>query len=182
MINENITVRQFLELSIFYDLKTFQSMIIESGKPESVGGHKLPENLDSISYGQRLDLMEMKTDEDAIFMPCEILFKMTRHQILSESIYKIAALSKWVVSELNRMTERENRTLKYNPEPEELRAGINRVNFGAFGLIDTIVKTRPVYTHEDVLSLSCSKIYAMQLIDYQNRMFEKRLRKEYSKK
>lgn len=181
MINKNTTVRQFLALSIYYDLTPYQSAIIERGKPDSIAGYKLPETLDSITYGQRLDLQEMKTETDMLFTPCEVLFKMTKQDVLSVPIFDIAALSKWVVSELNRMTERENKTLHYMPSPEEVKAGINTLRFGAFGVIDSIVKTRPVYKHEEVLGLSCAKVYAMQLIDHKQTMYEKKLREQFSK-
>jgi len=182
MINNKTTVRQFLSLSIYYDLVPYQSEIISRGKPEFIAGHKVPDTLDSIEYGQRLDLQDMKTDGDMIFMPCEILFKMNKSDILSLTIFEVSALAKWVVSELNRMTEREMVSFYYKPDPEEIKAGINNLGLGAFGIIDNIVKSRPVYTHEDVLSLSCYKVYAMQLIDFKNRMYEKKLRAEYSKK
>lgn len=182
MINEKTTVRQYLGLTLFYDLKPFENEIIESERPDFINGNKVPDSLDSITYSQRIDLQDIKSESDMLFKPCEILFNLPKNEILSLSVQQVVGLSLWVVKELNRMSKREENTLNYKPEPEELRAGISDLKFGAFGIIDSIVKSRPVYTHEEVLQLSCAKVYAMQLIDHKQRMFEKRLRKEYSKK
>ena len=158
-----------------------QAEILQAKRPDSILTHAVPESLDSITYSQRLDLQDIKTESDMLFKPCEILFSMTKNDVLSVSVFSIIGLSMWVIKELNRMSDRERTTLEYKPEPEELKAGINELRFGAFGIIDSIVRTRPVYTHEAVLQLSCAKVYAMQLIDHKQRMYEKRLRKEYSK-
>ena len=56
------------------------------------------------------------------------------------------------------------------------------MNHGVFGIIDTIARRCPQYTHEDILNLSDQKVFMMLKIDIDNANYSKRLRKVMTEK
>ena len=45
LINDNTTVRQFIELSLFYDLSEYAYMLRQAPRPDVLGGVEVPESL-----------------------------------------------------------------------------------------------------------------------------------------
>lgn len=60
---------------------------------------------------------------------------------------------------------------------EELAAGIDRLNFGAFGIVDWYAKRMGIIDHEEVFATPWARIFQCMKIDHENNEFEKRYRK-----
>ena len=60
---------------------------------------------------------------------------------------------------------------------EEVNAGIDRLDFGTFGIVDWYAKRMGIVDHEDVFKTPWVRVYQCLKIDHENMEFEKRYRK-----
>lgn len=134
-----------------------------------------------ITYGQRIDLSEIKTWNDLLFVPSKVLKGMDDDRILQMSFIETYNFGMSVVRELERMTVRDENTFKYAPTAEEVKAGFYGINHGVFGVVDRIAQRLSI-PHEAVFDLPEKRIYAMMKIDYDNGMYQRRLNQIISEK
>ena len=174
IFKKRTNVRQFIEQSIYFDMEEELNIIKGHKLPERICGFELPKTLDLITFGMRLDLSEIKTDEDFYFNPLMLLGNLKKNEILLCNAYDVIGFSLFVSQELIRFNERDSK-LKYKFDKEEERAGIHTLNHGIFGTIDMIAKRMNI-THDEVLELSQQKVYMMLKIDIDNANYQKRLR------
>ena len=172
---ESTTIKQLLEIINYYDLNDAIREVSKRTIPSQIGNFLVPQSLDYITFGMRLDLQELNTDEEFLFKPLELLAKVTNLEILKFNAWDVIRFNSFVISELNRFTKRDEQTLKYKFDKEEIKAGINKVNHGVFGLLDVIAKRMGI-THDQVLELGQSKVYMMLKIDIDNANYQKNLR------
>ena len=69
--------------------------------------------------------------------------------------------------------------IKIKPENEEIRAGITRLNFGIFGMIDWYALRMGITDHEEVMNVPWGRIYKCMEIDNKTMEFRKNLNKIY---
>ena len=172
--NLNMTVKEFIELALYYDPEPF----LNECKALELPGQWL-QNLNEITYGNRIDLSEINT-ENIISLPLKVLHNLT--DIGNLKAAEVIRFSFMVAEGLNELNQRDEKYLAYDPEEIEIKAGIKKMNHGVFGVIDTIAKRCPQYTHEDILNLSQQKVFMMLKIDIDNANFAKRLRKLMTEK
>lgn len=133
-----------------------------------------------ITYGQRIDLSEIKTLQDLLFIPQKVLYNLTEDQVMYKSLLEVYNFGKSVYLELERLTIRDQKSFKYEPTSEEIKAGYNQVNHGVFGIVDTIARRMGIQ-HDDVFLLPEKRVFAMLKIDFDNMMYQKKLNKIISK-
>lgn len=133
-----------------------------------------PVEIPEITYGQRIDLSEIKTWEDLLFLPLKVLKGMDNAQVMQMPFIDVYNFGMSVVRELERMTVRDENTFKYEPTTEEVKAGFYNINHGVFGVVDRIAQRLSI-SHEAVFNLPEKRIYAMMKVDYDNSMFQRRL-------
>lgn len=175
-----MSVFRFLNLAVCYDMAEFIEQCKETQLPERIGKKLLPKDLNEITYGQRIDLSEIDGN-NFILHPLKVICEMSERDILRQNIAEVIRFSFMVVQELERLNKRDERFLKYDPEPEEVKAGVNKMDNGLFGIIDTIARRMNI-THDEVLALSQQKVFMMLKIDLDNYNYSKRLRKAYQDK
>ncbi|MFZ4741405.1 MAG: hypothetical protein ACOYLE_09620 [Bacteroidales bacterium] len=180
ILKKSTNVRQFIELSQYYDMVTTIEEVSSLEVPKTVGRYSVPQTLDEITFGLRLDLSEVNVDADFLFKPLELLAGFTRDEILLLKFTEVVRFGQFVMSELKRFNKRDEKNLKYHFDDEELKAGVKQVNHGVFGLIDVIAKRMNI-THDDVLELSQLKVYMMLKIDIDNSNYQKKLRDIFNK-
>lgn len=141
----------------------------------------VPVDMPEITYGQRIDLSEIKTWRDLLFLPSKVLKGMDDDTIMQMSFIDAYNFGMSVVRELESMTVRDENTFKYDPTFEEVKAGFYDIDHGVFGVVDRIAQRLSI-SHEAVFDLPEMRIYAMLKIDYDNGMFQRRLNKIVSEK
>ncbi len=176
----DINVKQFIELAAFYDPLNFIEFCKELEVPDRISTHVLPVNLDSITYGQRIDLSDIN-GENLLTLPLQIIAGLKDEQIIWLNASQVIRYGLMVIDELKRLNERDEKNLKYIPDKEELDAGINKMNHGIFGTLDNIAR-RMHCDQEDVLKMGQSRVYMMMKIDIDNANYAKRLRAVITKK
>ena len=181
IFKKSTNIKQFIELSNFYDMTSTIEEISKMDIPKFIGKYEVTETLDSITFGQRIDLEEMKDDNDFFFKPLEIIVGLKKEQIIFLKASDVIRFGQFVVSELKRFNDRDLQTLKYKFDKEEIEAGIKEINHGIFGTIDMIAKRMNI-SHDAVLELSQAKVYMMLKIDIDNANYQKNLRDIFKNK
>lgn len=143
-----------------------------------INGHKCPENLNSLTIGEIMDLSEMQGDSLALFRCCaEKVLHYTPPkdtEIMALPAPKVYGFINFVRSELESMKNLFD-TLKTDPTPEEQEAGINDLNFGMFGMLDSYALRMGITSHEEASKTPWLNVFACLRIDYTTREFRKRL-------
>jgi hypothetical protein len=173
-------VERFLHVKDIIDKESKQALA-SAEKPTMVSRAFVPMSLDLITFGQYLDLKRLKTDEDVLFVPAQVLLGLTIKQVMREDIRVVYGFSKWVceeVSRINDMFARCNQT----PTAEERAAGVERLQFGDFGMIDWYAQRMGIQDHDEVLKVSWRRVYQVMKNDSEVSAYRKRLEQEYSKK
>jgi hypothetical protein len=59
---------------------------------------------------------------------------------------------------------------------DEVAAGIDKLEFGTFGIVDWYAKRMGIIDHEEVFNTPWARIFQCMKIDHENNEFEKRYR------
>jgi len=176
-----MTVYDFMQKALYFDPSEFILECKSLELPKAFNHWQCPENFDSITYGQRIDLSGINST-NFITLPLFIIAGLDESNIAQLNASKVLRFSFMAIDEMTKMNERDEKYLTYEPEEAELKAGVKKMNHGIFGVIDTIAKRCPQYTHEEVLKLGQQQVYMMLKIDIDNANYAKRLRKVLSEK
>lgn len=104
-------------------------------RPVSVCGKETPKNLNMISYGQLDDLHDNSAGLLAIVNCCKVILGVSEEDIMKESAERVL----WFVYFCNKEVERINKlfeAIKPHFDSEEKQAGVDRLKFGSFGILD----------------------------------------------
>lgn len=137
--------------------------------------------LPEMTYGQRIDLSEIKTFLDLIILPSKILLGMNEDKIMAQGFIRCCNFGRSVVKELNRLAMRDQKAFKYQPSPEEVKAGYYDMNHGVFATVDRIAQRLSI-GHDDVFALPEKRVFAMLKIDFDNMIYRKKFNEIISKK
>lgn len=147
-------------------------------RPSMVGKHVVPEDLSGMTLGQMLDLQECKNGEDIFYRTCEVLLGMSRKEVDDAKAVEVVCFTGWVAGRIiwiNSLFE----GIKLSPTNEQVKAGIMKLNFGVFGMIDWYAKRMGITDHDDVLGVTWMRIYKCMEIDNKSEAFNRRLQKVY---
>lgn len=142
-----------------------------------INGHKCPENLNSLTIGEIMDLSEMQGDSLALFRVCaEKVLHCTPEDadVLKLPAPKVYGFINFARSELERIKGLFD-TLKTEPTPEEQEAGINDLNFGMFGMLDSYALRMGITSHDEAAKTPWLNVFACLRIDNATREYRKRL-------
>ena len=170
----DMNVKLFIEVGAFFDSEPFINECRKLTVPKEIGKFSIPENLETITYGQRLDLSDIKP-EDFLFTPLRILTGAKLEEILLLKACDVIRVTFHVIDQLQELNKRDEKYLKYEPSKEELKAGLLKMNHGVFGVIDNIARRMRI-THDQVLDLSQQKVFMMLKIDIDNANYARNLR------
>ena len=163
-----MSVNEFVQMSIFFDAQEF---ILEcKSLPLPDQWYK---DLNTITYGNRIDLSDLNS-ENFMTLPLKVLYDL---EVGKLKIGEVLRFSFMVAEGLSELNKRDEKYLAYEPEQEELKAGVKKLNHGLFGIIDNIAKRCPQYTHDQVLNLSQATVFQMLKIDIDTVNYQRRLRK-----
>lgn len=150
-------------------------------KPDYLCGVRVPEGLDDMTFGQLIRLQGITTETELFLVPCRVLLDTSDERVLKEDVIAVMGFATWVSHEMQRINELMAST-QIKPTPEECQAGIDKLNFGLFGLVDYFALRMGISDHEEVVSLPWTRIYQCMKIDSEKAKFERRLRKVYENK
>ncbi|WP_291584058.1 hypothetical protein [Bacteroides sp.] len=177
-----MTVKEFMILvDVIDNPDEVMGQINKLPKPDRIGKYVVPVSLDDISIGQLIELQSIVNIEELLFVPCRILFKLKDLEILKFPVEQLLGLYMWVMKEVERINKLFAST-NISPTTEEIRAGIEKLSFGMFGLIDYYAIRMGITDHELVMSIPWTRVYKCMDIDAQKTRYERRLREVYQNK
>lgn len=150
-------------------------------KPTKLCGKPVPVSLDDMSFGNLVRLQGIEQEIDAFFEPCRVLLDVSDKQVAAEDAITVLAFAAWVSREVQRINKLFEST-HVDPTIDEIQAGIDKLNFGPFGLVDYFALRMGIADHEEVMNIPWIRIFQCMKIDSEKAKFERRLRKVYENK
>ena len=172
-----MTVKEFLILSdVSSSHEDITSQMENLPRPVKVGDMPTPDTLNDLTFGQLIKLQSIATTMDVILSPCRELLGLVDEEVMICDAEQVLGFSMWTAKEVERINNLFAST-SVSPTHEELRAGINLMQFGMFGLIDYFATRMGITNHEQVESIPWVRIYKCLDIDAKRYVFQRRLRK-----
>lgn len=150
-------------------------------KPTYLSGKRIPDSLNDITIGQLIMLQYISTDADFMLKPASIIMGIQDEMLLKEQAEKVIGFSYWVAKELERINKLFKNT-SIPPTQEEKQAGVEKLNFGSFGIIDWFAQRMGITDHSEVENVPWVRIYKCLDMDAKRFVYERRLREIYNKK
>jgi hypothetical protein len=140
-----------------------------------------------LTYGQRCELGELfagdKTEVDKFKGAFQILYKITPDFRNSKEMKLYVEHFREIIDGLRFWLEKEKLLLDYNPEPEEVRAGIKDLSakISHYGTIKTLAKNY-AQDPDAIFNWEYGKVFGIIYTDLEEYKYRKRLYKEYERK
>jgi hypothetical protein len=147
-------------------------------RPLCVCRRRVPTNLNGITFGQLCQLQELKNIGEMFVRVPVILLGATESEVLQARTTDVVRLSAWVAQELKRINEMWEK-INRKPNSEEVRAGIDRIRHGMFGIADWYARRMGITDHEEVMQTSWIRVYQCMRMDNENARFAETLQKIY---
>lgn len=176
-----MTVKEFLILSeVASNATELLEQIKILPKPLYVGGIRIPEDLNDLTIGQLMELQSISEVFDCLLIPCRILLGLHQERVEMCKVEEVLGLSTWVTKEVERITKLFEST-SVQPTQEESRAGVDKLSFGLFGLVDYYATRMGITDHEQVECVPWIGVYKCLDMDAEKIRYERRLREIYQK-
>lgn len=148
---------------------------------EIVCGKEVPKDLSLISYGQLDDLFDVPTGTEAVVNCCKVILGVETEDVMRERADRVL----WFTAFCNKEVDRINRmfsSVRPDYEPEEKMAGIERLKFGSFGVLDWYARRMGISDQNEVRGVPWIRIFQCMKNDNDYANYEKRLRTVYKRK
>jgi len=165
----NTTFERWARIAPFSDfqMQTFS-------RPQKVGKHKTPENLNELTIGQLIDLSSATDGMGIFYNICQIILGMTETETMKARAVDVVRFVGWVTGEVEKINKLfEGASGK--PTEMERRAGIERLQFGLFGMLDYYALRMGIKDHDEVLKVKWMRVYKCIDIDNQKQLYQRRL-------
>ena len=160
-----------------------QQRLMQLPKPRTLLGKELPADLNGITIGQLYDLQEVVKGEDMRTIVTEsarILLGLAPLKVLRSRADHAIGFALWVLRELERIAKMW-KAISPTPSAEAVQAGIDKLDFGAFGTIDWYASRQGYKDQEEVMSVSWVRIWQCMKMDNERASFQERLREIVAK-
>lgn len=150
-------------------------------RSERVCGFDVPNDLNTITYGQLDDLHDVPEGVEAIVNCCKVILGAEELSVMLERADRIL----WFASFCNKEVERINKifaSIRPDYEPEEKMAGIDKLKFGSFGVLDWYARRMGISDQNAVRNVPWIRIFQCMKNDNEQQKYEKRLRAVYRRK
>lgn len=155
-----ITLARWLLLVQFSDFK----MGTASAPPAKVGKVKTPTDLNNMTIGQLLQLSQL-TEQDSITGVCRILLGIPADKLMRCKAVEVIMFVAWVMGEVEKINRLFSK-LQVKRTEDEIKAGFDKIDNGAFGLIDWYAKRMGIHDHEEAQKVSWLVVYQCMKIDH----------------
>lgn len=185
--NENIPFMSFRQYVLCFEcctaeerLEQYQA-IKELPRPPKVCGKDVPGNLNLITYGQLDDLHDSAEGVEALVNCCTTILGVDEDTVWDERAERVLWFVHFCNTEVKRINDLFGK-IKPDYDSEEIIAGIEKMKFGTFGVLDWYAKRMGISDQNEVLDVPWIRIYKCMVNDNETRRYEKRLREVYKRK
>ena len=168
----------FVALMPYMTSESIQSLVL-IGVPETFNRKPVPKDLQLATFGMLTRLQTAPKDNDYLKTCCALVSVFTgmpSERVASRPAIEVLGIVNMLQREMERIGKLFQ-SLNSDKSAEEVNAGIERLNFGAFGIVDWYAKRMGIVDHEEVFAIPWARIYQCMKIDFEQGEFEKRYRK-----
>jgi hypothetical protein len=147
--------------------------------PHKFNKRDVPQDLQMATFGMLTQLQRAAKDNDYLGTCCRLVSVLTgvdEKIVASRRAYDVIGIVNMIQSEMERIGKLFQ-SLHTESTSDEQAAGIDRLEFGTFGLVDWYAKRMGIIDHEEVFNTPWARIFQCAKIDHENNEFEKRYRK-----
>ena len=141
-------------------------------RPPKVGKTPVPKNLDDVTIGQLIELGNINED-NAYYEACRIVLHLDRKAVDKARAIEVVAFLSWLTSEVKRINALFNQ-LQPKHSTNEIKAGVEKLKFGMFGLLDWYAKRMGITNHDEVLAVPWLRIYKCMDMDNKVEQYQRR--------
>ncbi len=152
--------------------------------PAKFGKAAIPDTLQMVTFGTLTKLQQAAQSRDYLKTCCELVSILTGYsaeRVASRPAIDVLGIVNMVQREMERIGKLFQ-SLNSGNTAEEQMAGADKLNFGAFGIVDWYARRMGIIDHEDVFNTPWARIYQCMKIDHEQGEFEKRYRQIITRK
>ena len=147
-------------------------------RPEYLLGKPVPQNLNTITYGQLDDLSRAAQSADPAARCIEVIMGLTSEQIYSLNIWDVYGFINFCTKELERINKLFL-SIHTVHTSEEKSAGVDQLKFGTFGVVDWYARRMGITNQDEVYDVAWVRIFTCMKNDNMQNQYERRLRDIY---
>ena len=169
---------KFVMLMPYMTSDTIKSLVLIP-PPHTFCKRDVPQDLQMATFGTLTQLQQAAKDNDYLKTCCKLVSVLTgvdEKIVASRRAYDVLGIVNMIQSEMERIGKLFQ-SLHTESTSDEQAAGIDRLEFGTFGLVDWYAKRMGIIDHEEVFNTPWARIFQCAKIDHENNEFEKRYRK-----
>ena len=169
---------KFVMLMPYMTADTIKSLVLIP-PPHKFCKRDVPDTLQMVTFGTLTQLQQAADSNDYLKTCCKLVSVLTgvdERVVASRRAYDVLGIVNMIQSEMERIGKLFQ-SLQTGKSSEELMAGIDKLDFGAFGIVDWYAKRMGIIDHEEVFATPWARIYQCMKIDHEQGEFEKRYRK-----
>lgn len=148
----------------------------EIATPARIEGKQAPQDLNDITLGQLVQLESIGAEKGVFCAIAVVLLGKGEDWAMKAPAIEMLGLRNMVVSEQERIAGLFQ-SLSREPEAAEIMAGIDKMNFGMFGLADWYARRMGISNHDDAFNTPWVRIWQCRKNDIEENEYQKRLQK-----
>lgn len=172
-MNTDTTFRDWRAIAPYTDFQ-----MRKFSRPAYVGDKATPENLNDLTIGQLIELSEVN-EADAFFVICHVILGMQPNEVDNARAVDVVRFGGWVLAEVEKINKLFG-NIETKPTPQERQAGVEKLKFGLFGLIDWYARRMGITNHDEVFGVAWLRIYKCLDMDTQQNLYQRRLQEVYN--
>lgn len=168
----------FVMLMPYMTSDTIKSLVLIP-PPKKFYKRDVPDSLQMVTFGMLTQLQNAPKDNDYLRTCCALVSALTgvdERIVASRRAYDVLGIVNMIQSEMERIGKLFQ-SLQTDHTSDEQAAGIERLEFGTFGIVDWYAKRMGIIDHEEVFNTPWARIFQCMKIDHEQGEFEKRYRK-----
>lgn len=146
-------------------------------RPAFVGNRPTPENLNKLTIGQLIDLSGLSDTNGSLYAIVKTILDMDRAEADKARAVDVVRFVGWVSGEVEKINKIFDKVSPERPTMIEKRAGIDKLKFGLFGMLDWYALRMGIGNHDEVLNTPWLRIYKCMDMDSKRRAYDRRLQK-----
>ena len=168
----------FVALMPYMTSDTIKSLVLIP-PPKKFCKKDVPDTLQMVTFGMLTQLQQAADSNDYLKTCCKLVSVLTgvdEKVVASRRAYDVLGIVNMIQAEMERIGKLFQ-SLQGDHSSDEVAAGIGRLEFGAFGIVDWYAQRMGIIDHEEVFATPWARIYQCMKVYHEQGEFEKRYRK-----
>lgn len=180
------TYREFLQLLPYCTEEHRRELIDQvrkARKPMFFAGIETPESLNLVTYGLLDDLANISNSNlaDPIAYAIVRIMGCDESKVYESNVFDVFGMSEWITREVERINKLFA-TIAPKYSNEQIAAGVKRLDFGSFGVLDWYAKRQGISDQNEVRDVAWVRIFTCMKNDNEMAEYQKRLNEIYEHK